>query len=257
VRVRLMSVSQNGYKSRDASLIASYTIVRDIKINLRKGDASVVLLHLFRWYDKNIEPLFKEDTGGYNPRHIEGSDVDSNHASGTAGDVRWKKHARGKKNTFTKAQKDAIHEQLKFYEGVIRWGEDYKVAPVDGMHFEVNKGPKELARIAKKCKDSDKPKPPYVPKDVKVDGSLGTDTIKLWQSVTKQTVNGKLTPTFVKWLQGFLRRVDHRVAIDGIFGSKTIGALQRYLKTPVDGVISEPRSDMVVKLQRHLNDDRF
>jgi len=54
-----MSTSQNGYKSRDSSLIATYTVVRDVKLSLRKGDASVVLLHLARWFDKNIEPLRK------------------------------------------------------------------------------------------------------------------------------------------------------------------------------------------------------
>ena len=113
-----MSTSQNGYKSRDSSLIATYTIARDVKISLRKGDVSVVLLHFARWYDQHIEPLTKADTGGYNPRHIEGSSVDSNHASGTAEDLRWNKHARGKHNTFTQGQKDKIHAQLKFHGNV-------------------------------------------------------------------------------------------------------------------------------------------
>lgn len=158
-----MSTSQNGYKANDPSLIASYTITRDVKINLRKGDVSVVLLHFARWYDKTIEPLTKSDAGGYNPRTIEGSTTLSNHASGTAEDLRWNKHPRGKKNTFTADQKTKIHNQLKFYEGVIRWGEDYKNPPVDGMHFEINAGPAEVARIAKKCKASDAPKPPPPP----------------------------------------------------------------------------------------------
>ena len=154
--------SQNGYKANDPSLIASYTIARDVKINLRKGDVSVVLLHFAKWYDKNIEPLTKSDTGGYNPRTIEGSKVLSNHASGTAMDLRWQKHPRGKKNTFTAEQKAKIHNQLKFYEGVIRWGEDYVSATIDGMHFEINKGSADVARVAKKgaIDSAPKPKPP-------------------------------------------------------------------------------------------------
>lgn len=259
-----MTVSQNGYKFGDSTLISSYTIVRDVKIALRRGDASVVLLHFARWYDKNIEPLTKEDTGGYNPRFVAGSTVRSNHGSGTAEDLRWNKHARGKKGTFTKEQKDKIHAQLKFYEGVIRWGEDYVSATIDGMHFEINKGPAELARIAKKCKGvvPTKPKPPTPspakPEPIQVDGQLGPQTISRWQVVTANTDNGKLTPTFVKWVQGFLKtKVDHRLEVDGNFGPKTIGALQRYLKSPVDQTISEPVSEMVKALQRRLNTGTF
>ena len=107
-----MTVSQNGYKSRDSSLVASYTVVRDVKLTLRKGDCSVVLLHFARWFDKNIEPLTKVDCGGYNPRFVEGSKVDSNHASGTAEDLNWRKHVRGKRNTFSAAEQKKIRAQL-------------------------------------------------------------------------------------------------------------------------------------------------
>jgi len=253
-----MALSQNGYKSRDSSLIATYTVVRDVKLSLRKGDAPVVLLHWARWFDKHIEPLTKVDCGGYNPRAIAGSGIDSNHASGTAEDLNWRKHVRGKHNTFSAENQKKIRAQLKFYEGVIRWGGDYKKATIDDMHFEVNAGPKELARIAKKCKDADKPKPAVVYKDVKVDGVLGPNTTKLWQHVTKQKVTGKLDAAFVKWLQSFLKaRVDHRLVVDGDLGKKTIAALQRYLKSPVDGYITEPRSELVVALQRRINEGRF
>lgn len=42
------------------------------------------------------------------------------------------------------------------------------------------------------------------------------------------------------------------VGADGLFGGKSIAALQRYLGTPVDGIISKP-STMVAELQRRLN----
>lgn len=251
--------SQNGYTSRDYSLIASYTIVRDVKIALRKGDVSVVLLHFARWYDKNIESLTKSDTGGYNPRAIAGSNIDSNHASGTAMDLRWQKHPIGKKGTFTKAQKDKIHAQLKFYEGVIRWGEDYK-GTVDGMHYEVNKPASDVARIAKKCKGVMAPKPPAKPSTtppLTVDGKLGPKTISRWRQVMGVNVRNELTAEFIKVVQGFLRRVDQRLKLDGKLGPKTIGALQRYLKSPVDGVISEPVSEVIKALQRRLNTGKF
>lgn len=256
-------LSQNGYRSRDVSLIATYTIAHNVKISLRKGDASVVLLHFARWYDSNIEQLTSSDTGGYNPRSVTGTpSVDSNHASGTAMDLRWNKHVRGKHNTFTAAQKKKIHDQLKFYEGAIRWGGDYSSASViDEMHFEINVGATKLAQIAKKCKEGSSSKPaakPTVQDHVVVDGDLGPLTIAKWQSVTKQTVTGKMTPTFVKWLQAFLKeRVDHRLDVDGIVGKLTISALQRYLKAPVDGIIADKNSTTVIALQRRINAGSF
>lgn len=258
-----MSTSQNGYKANDYSLIAAYTVARDVKLALRKGDVSVVLLHFARWFDQNIEPLTKKDTGGYNPRFIEGSKTLSNHASGTAEDLRWNKHPRGKKNTFTAGQQDKIRKQLKFYEGVIRWGGDYK-SIVDDMHFEINKGLKEVARIAKKCKDESAPKPPKpAPKPpsrphVTVDGKLGPATIALWQKLMKTKVDGKISDKNSDLVEAVQRRlkatVDHRLVIDGDLGPKTIRRLQGYLKAPVDGILG-PNS--VKALQRRLNTGQF
>jgi len=226
-----------------------------------------VLLHFARWYDSHIEQLTKEDTGGYNPRTIEGSTTLSNHASGTAEDLRWNKHPRGVRNTFSPAQLAAIHAQLKYYEGVIRWGQDYVSAPVDGMHFEINKAPSEVARIAKKIAAAAAPKPPTTPAPVShttsltVDGQLGPKTITRWQQIMGTPVDGKIsTPTsdLIKAVQNRLRvSVDHRLLVDGKLGPKTIAALQRYLKSPVDGKISTPKSQMVMALQRRLNTGKF
>lgn len=143
----------------------------------------------------------------------------------------------------------------------------YKGANKHTEHFHITSGFSQKADEAKGTNWGMKyfrkpkptaPKPPAKPaelKDVKVDGDLGPQTIKLWQSVTKQKVTGKMDDKFVRWLQGFLKRVDSRLKVDGDFGKKTIGALQRYLKSPVDGVIDKDRSAMVVALQRRLNED--
>lgn len=270
-----MAVSQNGYKFGDSSLIATYTVVRDVKLSLRKGNASVVLLHLARWFDKNIEPLKKNECGGYNPRVISGSNVKSNHGSGTAEDLNWNEHIRGKKNTFTTAEAKKIRAQLKFYEGVIRWGGDYTSAPIDEMHYEINKGSDELARIAAKCKADTAPavppKPKPTPPPVKptkpvadstpVDGQLGPDTIKLWQRVMRTPVDGSIDDThseLITAVQKQLKKtVDHTISVDGQLGPHTIRDLQRYLRTPVDGRISTPKSDVIAALQRRLNTGKF
>ena len=264
-----MAVSQNGYQANNDSLIATYTVARDIKISLRKGDVSVVLLHFARWYDQHIEPLTKSDTGGYNPRNIIGSSVLSNHASGTAEDLRWNKHPLGKVGTFTPGQKAKIENQLGYYDGVIRWGGNY-TGRKDEMHFEINKGPSAVGVIADKIRaeaagggttQPTKPVTPSKPAQLAVDGELGPATIKRWQQIMKTPVDGKIsTPksALIEAVQARLRAtVDHRIAVDGVFGPDTIGGLQRYLKTPVDRHISLPKSLVVQALQRKLNTGSF
>lgn len=168
--------SQNGYSACDSSVIAKYTIPNSggVTINLRKGDVSVVLLDFFGWYAKEIEPLRQSDTGGYNCRVIEGSDVTSNHGSGTAGDVRWRDHPRGKNQRnagFSAAEVKKINAKLKEYGGVIRWGNNYSTTP-DPMHFEINAGPaavkKQADRIRAKNAPKPTPKPPAKPTPGKV-----------------------------------------------------------------------------------------
>lgn len=153
----MTTYSQNGYEAGNASLIAKYTIPGTaITVNLRKGDVSVVLLHFASWYAANIEPLTQADTGGYNFRKISGSKTVSNHGSGTAEDLRWNRHPLGAVGTFTPAQAAKIRAQLKYYNGVIRWGGDY-TGRKDEMHFEINKGPAAVKAVADKIRADNKP----------------------------------------------------------------------------------------------------
>jgi hypothetical protein len=99
-----------------------------------------------------------------------------------------------------------------------------------------------------------------------VDGKLGPKTIAKWQRVMGTPVDGKISSPsdLVKAVQTKLKStVDASLKVDG-YGivqggkrSKTIGALQRYLKSPVDEYISSPVSEVVKALQRRLNEDRF
>lgn len=100
-----------------------------------------------------------------------------------------------------------------------------------------------------------------------VDGKLGPKTIRRWQQVMKTQVDGKISEksSLVRKVQERLKAtVDHRLVVDGDGNSldtgvrrKTIEALQRYLGTPVDGIISEPKSQVIMALQRRLNENRF
>lgn len=48
--------------------------------------------------------------------------------------------------------------------------------------------------------------------------------------------------------------VDHELLVDGKLGSRTIAKWQHIVGTPVDGVISEPYSELVYWVQRYLKD---
>lgn len=150
-----MATSQNGYSANDRSVIASYTVPGSTRqLSMRKGDVSVVLLDIAAWIHAHVAPI---DTGilddwGYAERTIRGSSTTlSNHASGTAIDIDATRHPLGVTGTWTAAAKSAIHGRLVFYEGVIRWGEDY-TGRLDGMHFEINANAAAVQRIANKIR---------------------------------------------------------------------------------------------------------
>jgi peptidoglycan hydrolase-like protein with peptidoglycan-binding domain len=132
------------------------------------------------------------------------------------------------------------------------------------MHFEINKGLKDVARIAKKCKAASAPKPttpaPKPPSrpHLTVDGDLGPKTISLWQKIMKTPVDGKISDKNSDLIEAVQRRlqatVDHRLVVDGDLGPKTIRRLQGYLKAPVDGILGP---NTVKALQRRLNTGKF
>jgi len=111
------------------------------------------------------------------------------------------------------------------------------------------------------------PLPPKPPVLLVVDGELGPLTIKKWQKIMKTPVDGKIddkNSDLVIAVQQKLRAtVDHTLAITGTGvaqngkETKTVEALQRYLKVPVDKKIVRPKSNTVKALQRRLNEDRF
>lgn len=100
-----------------------------------------------------------------------------------------------------------------------------------------------------------------------VDGKLGPKTISKWQKIMGTPVDGVITPGNSQLVKAVQRRlkatVDANLAVDGdgIYQNgrryKTVGALQRYLGSPVDQFLSVPVSQAVKALQRRLNENRF
>lgn len=168
--------SQNGWAANDASLCATYTVPGSlVKLRLRRGDVATVLLYVAQRFDDEVEdidtaktfiedaapsikggePSILRDDWSYAERPVRGSNVTlSNHASGTAIDLNATQHPRGVKGTFTATQKSRVTRILAALvdpatgRKVVRWGENYQVAPVDGMHFEIDADAAAVERVA-------------------------------------------------------------------------------------------------------------
>lgn len=234
-----MAFSQNGYRAKDYSLIATYTVPgTSVRVSLRKGDVSVVLLYFLKQFNDTVQALRSSDTGGYNPRSIIGAgsrDI-SNHASGTAVDVRWRDHPLGARGTFNSNQVKAIRKILAYLEGVIRWGGDYS-GRKDEMHFEVNASLSKIEDVADKIRNGGKKpaavKPVSPPSAILKKGSHGPVVTLLQRRMntifprySKLKQDGDYGPKTEAVVKEFQRRTG--LAPDGIVGPKTKAMLKRY-----------------------------
>jgi D-alanyl-D-alanine carboxypeptidase len=137
-----MPVSQNGYSANDRSVIRSARIDgTDVTVAVRTGAAGDLLLHLAERWHRDVEALRGSDgvldCWGYAERMIRGSTTTlSNHASGTALDLRARTHPLGRSGTYTAVQVAAIRRILADCRGAVRWGGDYH-GRKDEMHVEV------------------------------------------------------------------------------------------------------------------------
>lgn len=234
--------SQNGYKAKDYSLIATYTIpgTDGIRVSLRKGDVSVVLLYLLEQYNRFVEPLRKSDTGGYNPRSIISAYTLSNHASGTAVDTRWNDHPIGHRGTFTAEQVRTINKILVVLQGVVRWGGNYRGRP-DEMHFEVIGSPAQVKKVADMIRSGvigtakpvtskpsikDFPAYPGKPLERGMENNKHVATFQAkmkargWKRMKADGDFGAITEDLVRQFQK-----EKRLKVDGVVGPKTWKAI--------------------------------
>lgn len=242
-----MLYSQNGYSANNSSMMATFTVPgTSVKIALRKGDVSVLLLYVAEQFDKTVEKLRQKDCGGYNPRLVRGSaSVLSNHASGSAEDLNWQLHARGKHGTFSATKVKAIRKILAFCGGAVRWGGDYKSATVDEMHFEVIGSPARVAQVADKirawragssiakvaaaaAKATKAPSwPKGTPSFVESDSPKYSPLVQIWQARMKQ-IGEKITADgrYGHGSAGTCRIIQRNkhLVVDGELGPKTLAA---------------------------------
>jgi hypothetical protein len=227
-----MAYSQNGYRANDRSAIASYTVpTTDIRVALRKGAVSVVLLYVLEQFHLTVQPLRKNDTGGYAERVIRGGVSLSNHASGTAVDARWNDHPLGARGTFTPNQVRAIRDILTFCDGVVRWGGDYRTR-ADEMHFEIVASLDRVERVAAKIA-------------AYREGKIGrpvTKPRKAYPAYPGHPLKRGMTNN--RHVRMFQAKMDargwRRMRVDGDFGAVTedlVRQFQREKKLKVDGVV--------------------
>lgn len=137
--------SQNGYPANDPSLIHRVVVPgTTVQLAVRKGPAGDLLIEAARRWNLTVEPLQAPDgvldCWGFAERLIRGSlTMVSNHASGTAIDLRAREHPLGvdESRSFTPAQIVMVHAIVDAAGGCLRWGGDY-IGRQDPMHIEIN-----------------------------------------------------------------------------------------------------------------------
>ncbi|MFI6383905.1 twin-arginine translocation signal domain-containing protein [Streptomyces sp. NPDC050658] len=110
-----------------------------LEVDVRIGDAEMILLHVIRRFHYEVEQLPRIDLAGWRP--IDGLHKDlpeSNLASGTA--VRIRPGAAAKGGLFP-LQELVVRDILADCQGVIRWGGDNN--PVDESLFYLDRGPND------------------------------------------------------------------------------------------------------------------
>lgn len=148
----------------------------------------------------------------------------------------------------------------------------------ENLHGDPGKFP--IERLLAFINDETKPitnttPPPSVKRPNKVwkpgldeDGVLGRQTVLALQRILGTPQDGKISKPsmMVEALQKFLKSKDISVGKSGADGLgfaqdgvkyDTVKALQKYLKTPQDGIMSKPSSTVVRALQHRLNTGRL
>lgn len=143
--------SQNGWTASSDRRAIGVTpfIVHGVSFpgGVKAGDVATVLGYLADRFHRAVEPLVAGECWGHRFRAVTGGRAVSNHGSGTAIDINAPSHGYGDRGTFTGSQVVTIRRILNELGGVIRWGGDY-TGTADEMHFEINKGPAEVAAVA-------------------------------------------------------------------------------------------------------------
>lgn len=149
--------SQNGWPLINTSKLDNTPIpgtnVKPVP-GLLKGDVAWLLRWVGAEFNKKVDPLITPGCWGWNaPKPIPGSDIYSNHCSGTAIDLNAP-HFPWTIKSMSARQREQCRKIVNRTEGVVAWGGDFTTI-TDEMHFEINGSSQDVARIVKKLKEKD------------------------------------------------------------------------------------------------------
>jgi hypothetical protein len=106
-----------------------------VNIEIQNGQPLEILRAFVADFNAEVEPVRDADTACWTAGNSVG---DSNHLSGTAVDINWDSHPFEVADAgFDQAKKDKVYEILRWYEGILFWGNDW-TDPKDAMHFQLS-----------------------------------------------------------------------------------------------------------------------
>lgn len=118
---------------------------------LLEGDVAWLLRWVGSEFNKRVDPLVTPGCWGWNvPTPIPGSDIYSNHCSGTAIDLNAP-HFPWQYKSMSPRQRGECRKIVNKTDGIVAWGGDFTTI-TDEMHFEINGSAADVARIVKKLK---------------------------------------------------------------------------------------------------------
>jgi len=189
-----------------------------------------VLLWFAKEFNAHVEPLHHNDTGGFIIKGIEGGVSLSNHASGTAMDLRWNDHPLGARGTFGALQVATIRRLLNLCGGVVRWGGDYH-SRADEMHYEINAGPSRVRALADRIRAGHMP-------DTNPTPTPHPGSHPLYPGVAMR--RGMMNNNDVRVFQAKLSSRGWHLAVDGDFGPGTEHVVRQFQAEKhlgVDGIV--------------------
>ncbi|MEU0877511.1 M15 family metallopeptidase [Lentzea sp. NPDC005914] len=150
--VRSGDLSANGWEIEKGFDIGGAVWMREVQgtgfsVPLHIGMAQTVLHHVIRRYHYSVATLRPGDVLGFLLHDRKQPAYQSNHASGTAIDIRPGSHPVGTRELFD-SQRVAIRSILAECCGLVAWGGDFKTP--DEAHFQLAVKPddKRLAKLA-------------------------------------------------------------------------------------------------------------
>lgn len=247
----MVAYSQNGWSAIASSSSTNLVNFPWVLGKVRKGDVLTIFTHLAEWYNKEIEPIRKDWSWGYNYRVVRAGVSLSNHAAGMAVDFNAPRHPLGTSPyaNFSEAQVSKIVAKMKSWGGVVRWGGTYS-GRKDPMHFEVIGSAKQVAALAKALNGGSKPSKPSKPSQTgtypAVAATVASRTACWNIMLGKAGYKGATTLRRQRWLKklGYYHGL-----LDGKWGPMTCKAQQSFLKSKghYKGLIDGKAGDMTRK----------